>query len=407
MTSQRIFPITMPKWGIEMQQGTITNWYVEPGRQVAKGEPLLDVETEKIVNSVEAPVTGVVRLIVAEKGSTESVGALIAVIADPSVSDTDLTDFVGNFKPVDASFDLDLGSSSGHPPPAAAGPATADHEDAPRISPIARRTAERLAVDIGRVRGTGHNGRISKEDVEAYAAANAQSHSTPVIADGPQPARAKMTAMRATIAKRLVESTQTIPHYRLSVDVDFAALLRRRAVLNAAGGAITLNDLIVRATALALMQQPPMNSLLIDDEILTYPHADICVAVATEGGLMTPVVRAAEAKSAAEISLILKDLAEKAQTGRLTRNELSGGTFTISNLGMYGIDRFDAIINPPQVGILAVGAVGDRMTVAEGQPRVVKSATLTLSADHRVIDGAIGARFLATLKDLIQAAEPL
>ncbi len=403
--SQQIFPITMPKWGIEMQQGTITQWHAAPGQTVQKGDTLLDVETEKIVNSVEAPVSGVLRQILAEAGAVENVGALIAVFAEPSVSDEQINAFVREFKPPNTSFEPDSS-------PAAAGvaqtpaPAAAPTEEG-RISPIARRVAERLGIDISKVQGTGRNGRVSKEDVEAYAAksgsgATPQAGNAAVAAPSAAPVREKMSSMRATIAKRLLASTQEIPHYRLEVDVDFTALLEQRAALNASGGEVSVNDLLVRATAITLMAHKAVNAQLVGDEILKSAHADISIAIATENGLITPVVRGAELKTPAQIGTEVRDFAERARTNRLTREEISGGSFTISNLGMFGIDRFDAIINPPQVAILAVGAAADRVIVRNGRQLIAKTATLTLSADHRVVDGAVGAQFLGALRALLE-----
>ncbi len=391
--SQKIFPITMPKWGIEMQQGTITEWHAAPGGVLAKGAPLLDVETEKIVNSVEAPVAGTLRKIVAETGSTEAVGALIAVFADASVSDAEIDAFIAGFKPADASFDH-ADAPVAPTETASAVDAAADGEA--RVSPIARRIAERLGVDITQVKGTGRNGRVSKEDVEAYAAST-----------GDGVVREKMTSMRATIARRLLESKQGIPHYRLAADVDLTALLARRAALRAAGTEVSVNDLLVRACALTLVKHPAVNAQLQGDEVHKFPHADIAVAVATDGGLVTPIVRSADTKSAAQIGAETGDLATRARSGKLTREEITGGTFTLSNLGMFGIDRFDAIINPPQVAILAVGAGADRVIARGGSVVVAKVATLTLSCDHRVVDGAIGAQFLQALRQTIESADAL
>ena len=391
--SQKIFPITMPKWGIEMQQGTITEWHAAPGGALAKGAPLLDVETEKIVNSVEAPVAGTLRRIVAETGSTEAVGALIAVFADAAVSDAEIDAFIAGFKPADASFDH-ADAPAAPAETASAADAAADGEA--RISPIARRLAERLGVDITQVKGTGRNGRVSKEDVEAYAAS---------AGDGV--VREKMTSMRATIARRLLESKQGIPHYRLAADVDLTALLARRAALRAAGTEVSVNDLLVRACALTLVKHPAVNAQLQGDEVHKFPHADIAVAVATDGGLVTPIVRSADTKSAAQIGAETGDLAARARSGKLSREEITGGTFTLSNLGMFGIDRFDAIINPPQVAILAVGAGADRVIARGGSVVVAKVATLTLSCDHRVVDGAIGAQFLQALRQTIESADAL
>ena len=411
--SQKIFPITMPKWGIEMQQGTITEWHAAPGGELAKGAPLLDVETEKIVNSVEAPVAGTLRRIVAETGSTEAVGALIAVFADAAVSDAEIDAFIAGFKPADASFDH---ADAPAAPAEAASAADAAADGEARISPIARRIAERLGVDITQVKGTGRNGRVSKEDVEAYAAsigvqaggtAAAAPAVTPTAAAGDGVVREKMTSMRATIARRLLESKQGIPHYRLAADVDLTALLARRAALRAAGTEVSVNDLLVRACALTLVKHPAVNAQLQGDEVHKFPHADIAVAVATDGGLVTPIVRSADTKSAAQIGVETGDLAARARSGKLTREEITGGTFTLSNLGMFGIDRFDAIINPPQVAILAVGAGADRVIARGGSVVVAKVATLTLSCDHRVVDGAIGAQFLQALRQTIESADAL
>jgi pyruvate dehydrogenase E2 component (dihydrolipoamide acetyltransferase) len=405
--SQHIFAVTMPKWGIEMQQGTINEWHVRTGQLMKRGDAMLDVETEKIVNSVEAPIAGTLRRIVAEKGSTQGVGALIAVIADASVSDAEIDTFVSGFNP---------GSDTSDSTPAPSVSATpADGEV--RVSPIARRVAERLGVDISLVKGSGRNGRISQEDVEAFAASQgagkaptsvaatataAPSPGTPNATAANEPVREKMSAMRATIARRLLESSQGIPHYRLIADVDMTALLARRAELNSAGASVSVNDLLVRASAVSLVEHPWLNAQLAGDEILKFPHADIAVAIATDSGLVTPIVRSADTLSPVEIGRAVASLAERARAGRLSREDIAGGTFTVSNLGMFGVDRFDAIINPPQVAILAVGAARDRLVLRNGQPAAVKFVTLTLSCDHRVVDGAVGGRFLDALRSRIE-----
>jgi pyruvate dehydrogenase E2 component (dihydrolipoamide acetyltransferase) len=425
--SQRIYPVTMPKWGIEMTEGTITEWHVSHGQSVAKGDHLLDVETEKIVNSVEAPASGTVRRILADVGGTEKVGALIAVFAEADVPDAEVDAFIANFRPADTGFEPDSGAPAASaaaamppPTPAAAPAATAPSvggeavgDTGNRVSPIARRLAEKLGIDVSLIKGTGSHGRVSKEDVEAYAAAmqaGTQDGSTgtpaaPATAASNAPVRERMTSMRSTIARRLLESKQTIPHYRLAADVELTALLAHRAQLNAAGGTkVSINDLLVRAVAQALVRHPDVNAQLQGDEIARFPQADVCVAVASDNGLITPVVRDASNKTAAQISAEIADLAERARSNRLAREEITGGTFTVSNLGMFGVDRFDAIINPPQVAILAVGAAADRVVARDGQADVRRMVTLTLSCDHRVVDGAMGAKFLATLRELIEAA---
>jgi pyruvate dehydrogenase E2 component (dihydrolipoamide acetyltransferase) len=404
----------MPKWGIEMQQGTIAEWHASPGQRLQRGDPMFDVETEKIVNSVEAPIAGTLRRIVATKGSTEGVGALVALIADASVPETDIDAFVAGFNPA-AQGDYTSGAA---PAPGTVAVATPAAESEAKVSPIARRVAERLGVDLSQIKGTGRNGRISQEDVEAYAAARQTGGVTPlevavvelVTAAPPAavgspanvPVAEKLTSMRATIARRLLESTQGIPHYRLSSDVQMTALLARRAELNSNGSSVSITDLLVRACALALRDHPALNAQFDGVELLKFPHADISVAVATDNGLVTPIVRSADTLTPAEIGRIASSLADSARAGRLTREDITGGTFTISNLGMFGVDRFDAIINPPQVSILAVGAVTDRLVLRDGQAIPVSFATLTLSCDHRVVDGAVGARFLAQLREHIE-----
>jgi pyruvate dehydrogenase E2 component (dihydrolipoamide acetyltransferase) len=410
----------MPKWGIEMQEGTITTWNIAPGQSIGRGENLLEVETEKIVNSVEAPIAGTLRRVVGQPGEVHKVGALIGVFADADVSDADIDRFVASFKGADASFEPEAPAA---PSPAAA-PAAAtvaprnapqsfsapgDESGEARVSPIARRLAEQLGVDLSKVKGTGRNGRISKEDVEAYAAAHAASAgSAATVAAGTNAStREKLSSMRATIAKRLVESKQTIPHYRLAADVDAAGLLARRSTLANAGTRVSVNDLIVRACALALVEHPAVNAQLVGEEVVRFADADIALAVATDNGLLTPIVRAVNRKSVAELAIESTALAERARAGKLTRDEIAGGTFTVSNLGMFGLDRFDAIINPPQVAILAVGAARDAVVVRNGQPAVGKLISLTLSCDHRVVDGAVGAAFLRSLRELIESAASL
>jgi pyruvate dehydrogenase E2 component (dihydrolipoamide acetyltransferase) len=216
-----------------------------------------------------------------------------------------------------------------------------------------------------------------------------------------------MSPMRLTIARRLSESKQTIPHYRLSTAVDFTALFARRAQLVAGGAKVSVNDLLLRGVALTLAHHPQLNAHYAGDEIIRFARADLCVAVSTAGGLSTPVVRDVANQTAAEIAATVAALAERARSGKLTREEITGGTFTVSNLGMFGIDGFDAIINPPQVAILAVGAARERVIARQGAAVVAKVATLTVSCDHRVVDGAVGAAFLAALRDLLEAPAAL
>lgn len=401
-----IIAVTMPKWGIEMTEGTVNGWTASLGQAVSRGDPLVDVETEKIVNTVEAPGSGVLRRQLAQSGDVKPVGALIGVLAEPGVSDAQIDAFVASFRAAAVSFE---------PEPSAAA-AAADVDDAPRasagesapdqrVSPIARRLAEKLGVDLSRVRGTGRNGRISKEDVEAYAASLAAGATA---ADAAPQRRLRMSATRATIARRLLESYQHVPHFRLACDVDAGRLiLKKGEVADHTSTRITVNDMLIRACSIALLRHPLINCQLQGDEIVQFAHADIAFAVATDGGLITPIVRQADTLNVAQIARATADLSERALRGALSREEITGGSFTISNLGMHGVTRFDAIINPPQVAILAVGAAEERVVVRDGTPAVARMMTLTLSVDHRVVDGAVGAAFLATLRQLIERPDPL
>jgi pyruvate dehydrogenase E2 component (dihydrolipoamide acetyltransferase) len=388
--------VTMPKWGIEMTEGTVSGLTAREGQAVVKGEALLEVETDKIVNTVESPSTGTVRRILVSAGEVRPVGALIAVLADAEVTDAELSDFIAGFKGATVSFEPDAGPT-GTPVSADAGATTA----APQlVSPVAARLAESLGIDISKVTGSGRNGRVMKEDVEAYAALIAQNAPTNPVR------RVPLSAARVVIARRLLESTQTIPHYRLLREVVATALIDRRESHRRDGVRVTLNDLIVEAAAAALMQHPSLNAQFSGDEILEYGHADIAIAVATAQGLLTPILRSADTLTLSEIARRSAELAARARAGTLRREDITGGTFTVSNLGMYGLDSFDAIINPPQVAILAVGALRERVLVRAGAPVVAPVVTLTLSADHRVVDGAVAAQFLATLAGSMERATP-
>ena len=415
MADERIRALTMPKWGIEMQEGTVTAWHIEPGRRVEKGEPLLDVETEKIVNSVESPASGTLRIVLAGAGDTCKVGELVGVLAEPGVGDAEVDAFIRNFRPADTSFERDDSAGGEAPAATAAAAATAqpatpaapsEDGDEPRVSPIARRLAEKLGIDPSRIVGTGRNGRVSKEDVEAYAAklAAAPAPAPEATAAATPLRRERLTSMRATIARRLGESKQTIPHYRVSIDLDADALLARRRALADTGVRVSVNDLLLEAVARALVRHPRVNAQFDGNEVLEFGQADVAVAVATDAGLITPVIRAADSKPVERLAAESRELAARARSGKLTREEITGGTFTVSNLGMYGIKSFDAIINPPQVAILAVGAAEPRPVVRDGALAVGTRMTVTLSSDHRVVDGAAAAAFLATLAALVRGA---
>ena len=387
-----IYPIAVPKWGIEMVEGTITTWNKSEGDVIAKGDEVFEMESDKIVNVWDAPVAGVLRRIIAAAGDAHPVGALLGVIAAADVSDADIDQFIAEHSATRAETES---------APAAAEMATPQQTiqtgDAyTRSSPSVRRLADELGVDLGTVTGTGRRGRITDDDVKA---ATGSDNSAP---EGVQVI--PLSATRKTIARRLTEAKQSIPHFYLTAEYALDGLLAHRAKLNETGSVkVSVNDLLVWSVAQALMKEPRVNVNLVDDSIHQFDAAHISVAIATEEGLYPATVRNANALSPAEIAEATAALAEKAKTGKLTKDDISGGSFTVSNLGMFGITQFTAIINPPMGAILAMGKASQQAVVREGEIGIATMLSVTLSCDHRVIDGAVGAQFLATLDEVIAA----
>jgi pyruvate dehydrogenase E2 component (dihydrolipoamide acetyltransferase) len=387
-----IYPIAVPKWGIEMVEGTITTWNKSEGDVIAKGDEVFEMESDKIVNVWDAPVAGVLRRIIAAAGDAHPVGALLGVIAAADVSDADIDQFIAEHSATRAETES---------APAAAETAmpqqTIQTGDAyTRSSPSVRRLADELGVDLGTVTGTGRRGRITDDDVKA---ATGSDNSAP---EGVQVI--PLSATRKTIARRLTEAKQSIPHFYLTAEYALDGLLAHRAKLNETGSVkVSVNDLLVWSVAQALMKEPRVNVNLVDDSIHQFDAAHISVAIATEEGLYPATVRNANALSPAEIAEATAALAEKAKTGKLTKDDISGGSFTVSNLGMFGITQFTAIINPPMGAILAMGKASQQAVVREGEIGIATMLSVTLSCDHRVIDGAVGAQFLATLDEVIAA----
>jgi pyruvate dehydrogenase E2 component (dihydrolipoamide acetyltransferase) len=387
-----IYPIAVPKWGIEMVEGTITTWNKSEGDVIAKGDEVFEMESDKIVNVWDAPVAGVLRRIIAAAGDAHPVGALLGVIAAADVSDADIDQFIAEHSATRAETES---------APAAAETATPQQTiqtgDAyTRSSPSVRRLADELGVDLGSVTGTGRRGRITDDDVKA---ATGSDSSAP---EGVQVI--PLSATRKTIARRLTEAKQSIPHFYLTAEYALDGLLAHRAKLNETGSVkVSVNDLLVWSVAQALMKEPRVNVNLVDDSIHQFDAAHISVAIATEEGLYPATVRNADTLSPAEIAEATAALAEKAKTGKLTKDDISGGSFTVSNLGMFGITQFTAIINPPMGAILAMGKASQQAVVREGEIGIATMLSVTLSCDHRVIDGAVGAQFLATLDEVIAA----
>ena len=387
-----IYPIAVPKWGIEMVEGTITTWNKSEGDVIAKGDEVFEMESDKIVNVWDAPVAGVLRRIIAAAGDAHPVGALLGVIAAADVSDADIDQFIAEHSATRAETES---------APAAAETATPQQTiqtgDAyTRSSPSVRRLADELGVDLGTVTGTGRRGRITDDDVKAATGSDSSApEGVEVI---------PLSATRKTIARRLTEAKQSIPHFYLTAEYALDGLLAHRAKLNETGSVkVSVNDLLVWSVAQALMKEPRVNVNLVDDSIHQFDAAHISVAIATDEGLYPATVRNADTLSPAEIADATGALAEKAKTGKLTKDDISGGSFTVSNLGMFGITQFTAIINPPMGAILAMGKASQQAVVREGEIGIATMLSVTLSCDHRVIDGAVGAQFLATLDEVIAA----
>lgn len=385
-----IYPIAVPKWGIEMVEGTINTWNKQQGDTIAKGDEVFEMESDKIVNVWDSPVDGVLRRVIAEEGDAHPVGALLGIIAAADIEDTAIDAFIANFAGT-------AESTSAAPEPAPA--AKSGNDAATRSSPSVRRLADELGVDLNTVTGTGRRGRITEEDVQAATSDGGGSASA---ADDVE--IIPLTATRKTIAKRLTEAKQQIPHFYLTVEYQLDGLLAHRKQLNDSGDSkVSVNDLIVWCVAQALMKEPRVNVNLVGDDIHQFKKANVSVAIATDAGLYPVTIPAVDAMSPAEISAATATLADKAKTGKLTKEDISGGSFTVSNLGMFGVNNFTAIVNPPMGAILALGKGEQKVVVKDGEPAVATVISATLSCDHRVIDGAVGAQFLQVLGEELEA----
>jgi pyruvate dehydrogenase E2 component (dihydrolipoamide acetyltransferase) len=420
--------ILMPALSPTMEEGTLAKWLKAEGDTIAAGDVICEIETDKATMEFEAVDEGVLGKILVPDGTAGvKVNQLIGLILEEGEDASALDGYkAGGAAPAPAAA---APAPEAAPAPVAAAPApVAAAAGGARVfaSPLARRLAAQRGLDLSAIAGSGPKGRIVKHDIDAALkagtgkaapAAAAAAAPAPVAAsapakpvalpDAPHTALPNST-MRKVIAKRLTESKQTVPHFYLTVDVELDALLALRKDLNdraeGLGQAykLSVNDLIIKAVALALKQVPAANASWTDEAIIQWSDVDVSVAVATEGGLITPIVRKADQKGLATISNEMKELAKKARDGKLKPEEFQGGGFTISNLGMYGIREFAAIINPPQGCILAVGAGDQRPVVKDGALAVATVMSCTLSVDHRVVDGAVGAQFMAAFKKLIQ-----
>jgi pyruvate dehydrogenase E2 component (dihydrolipoamide acetyltransferase) len=414
--------VILPRVDMDMTTGTISRWYVKDGDIVKKGAPIFEIETDKAAMEVESPGDGVIRHISASEGAVVPVGEPVAFIfgvgeaqTAPSPSKASRTEVA---EPVADTRSSPVATREAAP--------AADVAGKRRATPLARSLARNAGVDIATVTGSGPHGRIVAADVTAAV----EAAKRPRVGEKPttvQPQSISDDAVRAlypadtydfvahgnmrrTIAQRLVQSKQTVPHFYLSVACEVTQLNETRAILNdrapkadnAPLWKLSVNDFVIKALALALRDVPDANVTWTDAGMLRHRTSDISVAVAVEGGLFTPVIRAAETKSLSAISREMKDLAARARAGKLQPGEYQGGTASISNLGMYGIESFSAIINPPQATILAVGAAIEKPIARNGAVIVAPVMELTLSCDHRAVDGAVGARLLAAVKAYLE-----
>ena len=412
--------VRMPKLSDTMTEGVVAEWHKNVGDQVESGEVLAEIETDKATMEFESFQDGVLLHIGVDKGATAAVDSILAILGEAGedvsallAAEAAAPAAAAAPEPAPAPAPVAEAAPAPAPTPApapapavapAVKPAAVVAAPAPsangrvKASPLAARLAAERGIDLGQVAGTGDGGRIIKRDIEGYVPAPAAGlGAVESSTDFP------VTQMRKTIARRLAESKFTAPHFYLKLSVDMGAAVEARMAINAQEGVkVSFNDMVVKAVSLALKKHPAVNSAWMDTHIRQNDHVHIGVAVAVEDGLLVPVVRHADRKSLTEIGAEVKDYAGKAREKKLQPSDWEGNTFTISNLGMFGIEDFTAIINPPDACILAVGGISDVPVVKDGAVVPGKVMKLTLSCDHRVVDGATGAAFLQEVKSLLE-----
>jgi pyruvate dehydrogenase E2 component (dihydrolipoamide acetyltransferase) len=418
--------ILMPALSPTMTEGKLAKWHVKVGDAVKSGQVMCEIETDKATMEVEAVDEGKIgQIVVPEDTEGVKVNAVIAILLEEGETAVPSAPAAAPAAAPPQAAPAPQAVAPKPAAPAAAPAATAPPSAKPaekpsggRIfaSPLARRIAADKGLDLARIAGSGPHGRIVKADVEAAkpGAAAAAPTAAPRPAAAPQPViaapgdtRVPHTAIRKVIARRMLESKQLVPHFYLTVEFEIDALLAARQAINAMtekkkGPKISVNDMVVKACAKALRDHPDCNASWTEDEMIQYGAVDISVAVATDRGLITPIVRNADMKGLGQIASETKDLAARARSGKLKLEEFQGGSFTISNLGMFGVKEFGAIINMPQAMILAVGAGEERVVVRSGEMVIRNMMSCTLAVDHRVVDGALGAQYLQTLRTYIE-----
>jgi len=432
--------IVMPRLSDSMEEGTILRWMKSAGDSVEQGEELVEIETDKANMVYEAPAAGTLIEVVAEENATLPIGEVIARVGEPGEVVSDGGGGGGHREspsPVPASaasreprvpapdpLPAPTPSTSEAPAPAAPSPPAATDDGRVKASPLARRMARERGLDLAGLAGSGPGGRIVKADIERAVAAGAATPTPPPAAApvGPTPGAAErpetakgstsfedLTKLQSTVARRMAESKATAPHFYLSVEVDMSRAVEARARLKAAAGegepVPSFNDMVVKASAIALREHPRANGAYRDGRLELYSRVNVGVAVAARDALVVPTVFDADTKGLRQTATETRALAERVRDGTITPPELSGGTFTVSNLGMFGISNFAAVINPPQAAILAVGAIAEKPVVRDGEIAVGQVMPMTLACDHRILYGADGARFLDRIRNLLE--EPL
>ncbi|MFN2464333.1 MAG: dihydrolipoamide acetyltransferase family protein [Candidatus Dormibacteria bacterium] len=417
--------ILMPRMGYDMTEGTVVRWVKKVGDKVHRGDVVAEIETDKATVEIEAFDAGTLLQIIAGPGQTLPVGEAIATIGEPGEEIPERPTVAA--PPAKAPAPLagppraPVGSPTGAaprsaPPPADRGenlPAPKPPGERPHASPLARRMAERAGVSLAKVNGTGPGGRIVAADVEAAAADRPdESTATGDPAPGATPLPEGATEvepgrMRQAIARRMSDSKRSAPHFYVSVDCRADALLELRQGLAKRRVKVSVNDLLVKALASSAIAHPSVNAAYVDGRIRSFATVDVGIAVATEQGLQSPAVHDVGGMDLKTLAGATRDLAERARAGRLRPEEYGGGTITLSNLGMFGVDQFLAILNPPQALILSVGAAAERVIAVKGRPTVARVFTAWAAADHRVLDGAIVGEFLATFKAIVEDPDRL
>jgi pyruvate dehydrogenase E2 component (dihydrolipoyllysine-residue acetyltransferase) len=385
--------VVMPALEMAQETGKLLAWRKKEGERVTKGEPLLEIETDKAVVEVEAPGDGVLAGVTAEVGAVIPVGETIAWLVAPGEKPPAKAATAAPAARASSGAERSAVTSSQISPQPAS--------SAPQISPKARRLAKELDVDIARLKGTGPEGTITAEDVQAFS--DAKSTSAPAVTES-------LSQIARLMAERTTQSWTSVPHFFLVRDVDASGLVDTSKKLGPEiektyGARLTLTDLLIALVGKVLVKHPRMNSSWMGEGIRSNPDINISVAMAVKDGVVGAVIHKANTTQLGEISVQRRDLTDRARAGRLRPSDISGGTFTISNLGMYKVDAFSAIITPPQAAILAVGSISDRVVPVDGKPGIRPMMTMTLSSDHRVADGAKAAEFLSELAEAIREPE--